>query len=74
MSYRIMLQIAGEQGLVGNGQRFATFEEADDSACARAGRWTLVRGWRIDESEDPVNYGFVEGRDISLRVEVETAS
>jgi hypothetical protein len=39
----------------GNGLRFATHQEAEQSARDLMGRWMLVVGYRVDESDDPVN-------------------
>ncbi len=47
---------------VGNGLRFATYDEAYAPASDLAGRWMLVRDFRAVESEDPVNYTFVDGK------------
>jgi hypothetical protein len=43
----------------GNALRFATKAEAETSAYDLAMRWTLVRDWRVVESEDPVNYAII---------------
>lgn len=40
----------------GNACRFATAEEAEDYALDLKSRWMLVRDWRIQKSDDPVNY------------------
>ena len=47
---------------VGNALRFASREEAEAYGQDLESRWTLVRKMRVVESEDPVNYKFVEGR------------
>ena len=55
--------IADDTGkFVGNGCRFETCEEADAYVRDLAFRWRLVRQTRVVESEEPVNYRFVEGR------------
>jgi hypothetical protein len=46
----------------GNALRFATREEAEANALDLYGRWMLVRATRAVESQDPVNYKWVEGR------------
>jgi len=46
----------------GNALRFATAEEAQSNARDLANRWMLVREWRVVESDDPVNYQWVDGR------------
>ncbi len=45
----------------GNRLRFATKEEAECYARDLAGRWTLVREWRVVESDEPVNRKIVNG-------------
>lgn len=54
MSFRPMVSTGGE--FAGNALRFATREEAESSAHDLACRWMLVERFRVDESEDPVNY------------------
>jgi len=44
-----------------NAMRFATKEEAEENAKNLAMRWTLVRDFRAVESDDPVNYRWVNG-------------
>ena len=51
----------------GNAQRFATHAEARDSAHARFMVWTMPTGFDVEESDDPVNYHIVDGRDTSLK-------
>lgn len=60
MSYRPMVFVHGEWA--GNGVRFATREEAEQSASDLFARWTLCEAHRADESDDPVNYALVNGR------------
>ncbi len=38
-----------------NGCRYATKEQAEQSAIDLASRWFAVREWRVSESEDEVN-------------------
>ena len=44
-----------------NALRFATQKEAEDNTRDLFGRWTLVTEWRATESNDPVNYAWVNG-------------
>lgn len=44
-----------------NALRFATEKEAYESARDLAMRWTLVRDFRASESDDPVNYTYIDG-------------
>lgn len=50
----------------GNAQRFATEQEARESANERFSRWTVPTDYRVTESTDPVNYARVDGQDRSL--------
>lgn len=56
MSYRPMFKCQGEW--CGNEQRFASEEEARLSAADRFSRWTVPSDYRVEESEDPVNYRY----------------
>ena len=44
----------------GNALRFATREEAMAQVSDLAYRWTSVRDMRVVESDDPVNYAYVD--------------
>lgn len=46
----------------GNTLRFATEAEASAYAKDLAGRWVLVTDRRVVESQDPVNYRWVNGK------------
>jgi hypothetical protein len=63
-----MVYVGG--GWAGNGLRFATHKEAEDSAHNLASRWALVARFRVDESSDPVNYALVDGRLVPVAEEV----
>ncbi|UCC74085.1 MAG: hypothetical protein JSV86_05870 [Gemmatimonadota bacterium] len=52
-----------------NAQRFATREEAEQSAQARFLVWTQPEDWRVSASDEPVSYARVDGRDVYLGVE-----
>lgn len=45
-----------------NGLRFATKEEAEANARDLGMRWIAVRDTRAAESEDPVNYTYINGK------------
>jgi hypothetical protein len=45
----------------GNALRFATREEAEQNVRDLMFRWTAVRETRVVESDDPVNYRWVDG-------------
>lgn len=70
MSYRPMVLVGREWA--GNGVRFATREEAEQSARDLSLRWTLVLDHRADESDDPVNYAWDPQRG-NVRLEVVNA-
>ena len=44
-----------------NAVRLATEAEAEAYGRDLYMRWTLVREWRVAESDDPVNYEIVDG-------------
>jgi hypothetical protein len=46
----------------GNALRFATREEAEAQVLDLMMRWTSVHDTRVVESDDPVNYRYVDGR------------
>ena len=60
----IFLLASGER--TRNAQRFATREEAEQSAFARFLVWTQPTGYEVDETNDPVNFRFFDGKDESL--------
>jgi hypothetical protein len=70
MSYRPML-LCGQEW-AGNGLRFATPEEAEQSARELMSRWFVPSDYRVDESPDEVNYAFDPERG-NVRLEVVNA-
>ena len=50
----------------GNDLRFATREEAEANVRDLAARWYLVTQTRVVESDDPVNYRYVDGNLIEV--------
>jgi len=55
--------IADNSGkFVGNALRFATKEEAEANVYDLAMRWILVRETRVVESDEPVNYRYIDGK------------
>lgn len=52
-----------------NGLRFATREEAEANVLALAVRWFLVRETRVVETDEPVNYAWVDGALVRLEEE-----
>jgi hypothetical protein len=53
----------------GNALRFATREEAEANVRDVMMRWFAVRETRVVESDDPVNYRYLDGRLESLTSE-----
>jgi hypothetical protein len=45
----------------GNALRFATREEAEANVHDLSMRWLAVRETRVVESDDPVNYSYIDG-------------
>jgi hypothetical protein len=62
MSFKTMFEF-GDNEVTGNAQCFATYTEAYDSAAARFALWTVPTGYRVNKSEDPVNYVRINGED-----------
>lgn len=61
--------IADSSGkFVGNALRFATREEAQANADNLAQRWFLVTATRVVESEDPVNYQWLDAGNVLVPV------
>lgn len=52
-----------------NGQAFATKEEARLSAAARFQRWTMPLDYDVESSNEPVNYRYENGQDISIEIQ-----
>jgi hypothetical protein len=62
MGYRpVFILPAGERGR--NAQVFATQKEAHESAFARFMVWTVPVDVDVEETNDPVNYRRIDGRD-----------
>lgn len=53
----------------GNALRFATKEEAEANAHDLMMRWLLVCEYRAVESDDPVNYAWIDGKLVSVEKE-----
>lgn len=61
-SYAPQVQTLNDSNFYGNALRFATKEEAEANVADLAVRWLLVVGTRVVESDDPVNYRWVDGK------------
>lgn len=69
MSWKPEVQVSGEgDKWLGNALRFATQQEAEDNARNLMGRWMLVTATRATQSDDPVNYKWVDNQLVSLEV------
>ena len=60
MSFRPMFLVGG--AWCGNALRFATREEAEANAADVFRRWTSPTEYRVEESTDPVNYRWTDGK------------
>jgi len=68
MSWKPEVQVKGEgDRWHKNGLAFATKEEAAASAKDLYSKWTLTTAHRATESEDPVNYAWVNGEAVPLK-------
>jgi hypothetical protein len=66
MSWRGEVSADNTGKFYANSLRFATREEAEANVASLAMRWTLVRDTRVVESDDPVNYAWIDGRLVSV--------
>jgi len=67
VSWKPQVQVKGEgDKWHDNALRFATKEEAAANAADLYSRWTLTTAHRAAESEDPVNYAWVDGKAVPL--------
>jgi len=61
MSFKPEVQTDDTKQWYGNALRFATRKEAEQQVNDLKWRWLSVLDTRVIESEDPVNYQYVEG-------------
>jgi len=66
MSYKVAVKVTGEPQWNYNAQRFATEEEAQAAGEDLYSRWTLVERFEVQESADPVNYKWEDGKAVAL--------
>ena len=66
MSFKPTVHGRGEARASTNGLAFATSEEAMGSATALYARWTGCENPGFVESDQPVNYRHIDGRDVPL--------
>jgi hypothetical protein len=67
-NWRPMVNVNGREWC-GNALVFATKQEAENNAHDLMMRWTSVTDSRADETDDPVNYKWTDGR--LVRVEAD---
>jgi len=65
MSWKPEFEVEGKW--YDNAQRFASKEEAEESAVARFRVWTMPTAWRATESSRPVNYVRREDNDSPIK-------
>ncbi len=73
MSFKPEVQTDATGKWYGNALRFATRAEAETQVADQMMRWIAVRDTRVVESDDPVNYRYVDGR-LKVVVPEEVAS
>lgn len=71
MSWRPEVQTDSSGKWYGNALRFATKEEAEANVANLKSRWLLVHATRAVESDDPVNYKWIDGHLVSVEEKVE---
>jgi hypothetical protein len=70
MSWKPEVQTDDTGRWYSNSLRFATEQEAKDQVLDLYTRWLAVRETRVVESDDPVNYKFVNGTLIAVMVDL----
>lgn len=68
MSFKPEVSTDSSGKFYGNALAFATYAEALQSASELSRRWMLVRDYRAVESDEPVNYAFVDGKLTDVKV------
>lgn len=66
ISYKPEVQTDNTGKWYGNALRFATREEAESNARDLMCRWFAVRDYRATESDEPVNYAYVDHKLVTL--------
>lgn len=61
MSFKPMIRIAGDSEFYSDDLAFATREEAEVAAQKTFNSWALAVAWRVDESDQPVNWQIKDG-------------
>lgn len=68
-SFKPVVKTSGDTDWVGNALRFATYEEAMASVKNLAARWLAVIEYDVQESDDPVNYRWIDGHMEAVKAE-----
>jgi len=66
MSFKTAVRIKGESRWTYNGLFFATSEEAEAWGQDLSRRWSLLKKWEAQPSNEPVNYKFENGQLIKV--------
>jgi hypothetical protein len=66
-SFKGQVQVACDDKWYDNELRFATHKEAEKYISDLFLRWTQVRGTRVVESDDPVNYQWDGERSVPIK-------
>ena len=61
MSWKPAVKVFGESAWSYNALRFDSKAECEAWLRDLSARWTLVKEWQAQESNDPVNYRFTDG-------------
>lgn len=61
MSFQYVIKVYGEEPYYPNGVRFATEGEAKKAGANKLWNWTMAEDFKVVQSEDPVNYRWVDG-------------
>lgn len=64
MSWKPELKVEGQW--YDNQLRFATKQEAEEAAKETYSNWMLARDYRASESDEPVNYKRIDGKNVHV--------
>ena len=70
MSWKPVVKVIGESGWHKNGLVFATKEEAEANASDLMRRWLMVTEAGAEESVEPVNYRWEDGKLVNVETNV----
>jgi hypothetical protein len=66
MSYKVQVKAIDDPKFYDNQIRLATLEEAQAYGEHKVRAWTLAEAFRVEESEDAVNYSWEQGRLVAV--------